>query len=160
MLVSDWLLNGCMQSCLHVDDATSRRTKLRRRQRSEACADVLLAIIRDTTLSCTGTTFTYCVAASSAHPCHNQTAPLNRIACDLQVWDTSTLGSLKQPAESSGSPAKLQTKSAVVAHDKDINAVAVSPDDSVAATASRTALSRCPPAPPPPSLLYSHMSAC
>ena len=55
----------------------------------------------------------------------------------VQVWDTSSV----RPSELQGavgpSPTKLQTKAAVVAHDKDINAVAVSPDDALACTASQ-----------------------
>ena len=56
------------------------------------------------------------------------------MAGSLQVWDTSAAGASAQMAEG---PAKLQTKAAVVAHDKDINAVAVSPDDALACTASQ-----------------------
>ncbi|PSC70582.1 transducin beta 3 isoform B [Micractinium conductrix] len=49
----------------------------------------------------------------------------------LKVWDTAAL------AMDAAAPAKLRVTAAVAAHDKDINAVAVAPNDSVICTGSQ-----------------------
>ena len=54
----------------------------------------------------------------------------------LKVWDTSTL------ELDSDSPAKLRVISAVAAHDKDINSVALSPNDAVLVTGSQDRMAK------------------
>lgn len=61
--------------------------------------------------------------AASHSPTHSLFSP------PLQVWDIKSLG-LPEGAPASGKPAKLRVTAAVAAHDKDINAVAVAPNDS------------------------------
>ena len=58
----------------------------------------------------------------------------------LKVWDISTLEYDEEetvPSSSSSAVVALQATAAVAAHSKDINAVAVAPNDSVVATASQ-----------------------
>lgn len=64
----------------------------------------------------------------------------------VQVWDVSKLldGSTREGEE--GKTPRLRATAAVAAHDKDINALAVSPNDALICTASqdRTAKARPP----------------
>ena len=66
----------------------------------------------------------------------------------LKVWDVaSALALAASPAEGSGvSVPKLKATAATAAHDKDINAIAVAPNDSLICTASqdRTAKVKAP----------------
>ncbi|KAK3279341.1 hypothetical protein CYMTET_12771 [Cymbomonas tetramitiformis] len=56
----------------------------------------------------------------------------------IKVWDLSKLAELEgTPASAGGTPVPLYTKAAVAAHDKDINALAVAPNDAVLCTASQ-----------------------
>lgn len=73
----------------------------------------------------------------------------------VQVWDTSSVRPSELPGAVGAGPIKLQTKAAVVAHDKDINAVAVSPDDALACTASQDRTVKVSPFPSFRSLLMS-----
>lgn len=63
----------------------------------------------------------------------------------MQVWDVKPF--LAAGSAAGSAPAELRATAAVAAHDKDINAVAVAPNDSLVVTASqdRTAKVRCLP---------------
>lgn len=63
-----------------------------------------------------------------------------------QVWDVSAASAAADEGASSEQPAQLRSTAAVAAHDKDINALAVSPNDALICTASqdRTAKVRPP----------------
>lgn len=54
----------------------------------------------------------------------------------LQVWDLAAALDAANSAEAS-SPGQMVATAAVAAHDKDINAVAVSPNDALVVTASQ-----------------------
>lgn len=54
----------------------------------------------------------------------------------LKVWDLAAALAAEAPADG-GKPAKLKATAATAAHDKDINAVAVAPNDSLICTASQ-----------------------
>jgi U3 small nucleolar RNA-associated protein 13 len=54
----------------------------------------------------------------------------------LQVWDLAAALQAADSADAS-SPAQMLVTAAVAAHDKDINAVAVSPNDALVVTASQ-----------------------
>lgn len=53
----------------------------------------------------------------------------------LKVWDIAPF--VDAPASTPSPPAALRVTAAVVAHDKDINTVAVAPNDSLIATGSQ-----------------------
>ena len=55
----------------------------------------------------------------------------------LQVWDVSGVAASLDSSASSEAPAQLQSTAVVAAHDKDINALAVSPNDALICTASQ-----------------------
>lgn len=55
----------------------------------------------------------------------------------LQVWDVSSVAAAAEEAPSTAQPAQLQSTAVVAAHDKDINALAVSPNDALICTASQ-----------------------
>ncbi len=55
----------------------------------------------------------------------------------MQVWDVSGVAAAAEEGASSGKPAQLQSTAVVAAHDKDINALAVSPNDALICTASQ-----------------------
>ena len=60
--------------------------------------------------------------------------------CDtpsMQVWDVSGVAAAAEEGTSSAQPAQLQSTAVVAAHDKDINALAVSPNDALICTASQ-----------------------
>ena len=61
----------------------------------------------------------------------SHTAPLS------QVWDTAALAQALSRGEQSSKPARLQALAAVAGHDKEINAVAVSPNDALLVSASQ-----------------------
>ena len=63
-----------------------------------------------------------------------------------QVWDVSAVSAAADEGASSEQPAQLRSTAVVAAHDKDINALAVSPNDALICTASqdRTAKVRPP----------------
>ena len=63
-----------------------------------------------------------------------------------QVWDVSAVSAAADEGASSEQPAQLRLTAVVAAHDKDINALAVSPNDALICTASqdRTAKVRPP----------------
>ncbi len=55
----------------------------------------------------------------------------------MQVWDVSAVAAAADEGPSSSPPVQLQSTAVVAAHDKDINAVAVSPNDALICTASQ-----------------------
>ncbi|CAK0748051.1 hypothetical protein CVIRNUC_001810 [Coccomyxa viridis] len=55
----------------------------------------------------------------------------------LKVWDVSGVAASLDGSASSKAPAQLQSTAVVAAHDKDINALAVSPNDALICTASQ-----------------------
>lgn len=54
----------------------------------------------------------------------------------LKVWDLAA-ALVAGAADEAGKPGKLKATAATAAHDKDINAVAVAPNDSLICTASQ-----------------------
>ena len=53
------------------------------------------------------------------------------------MWDVGAVASAADESSSSAQPVQLQSTAVVAAHDKDINAVAVSPNDALICTASQ-----------------------
>ena len=62
----------------------------------------------------------------------------------LQVWDVSGVAASLDGSASSKAPAQLQSTAVVAAHDKDINALAVSPNDALICTASQDRTAKVP----------------
>ena len=62
---------------------------------------------------------------------HELSTPLS------QVWDMSGVAASLDSSISSKAPLQLQSMAVVAAHDKDINALAVSPNDALICTASQ-----------------------
>lgn len=62
----------------------------------------------------------------------------------MQVWDVSAVASAADESSSSAQPVQLQSTAVVAAHDKDINAVAVSPNDALICTASQDRTAKVP----------------
>jgi U3 small nucleolar RNA-associated protein 13 len=54
-----------------------------------------------------------------------------------QVWDVSAVSAAADESASSQQPMTLRSTAVVAAHDKDINALAVSPNDALICTASQ-----------------------
>ena len=63
----------------------------------------------------------------------------------LQVWDVSGVAASLDGSAGSAAPAQLQSTAVVAAHDKDINALAVSPNDALICTASQDRTAKVPP---------------
>ena len=57
---------------------------------------------------------------------------------DGQVWDTASFATASSSSKDpGGKPVAMRALTAVAAHDKDVNAVAVSPNDAFAVSASQ-----------------------
>ena len=62
----------------------------------------------------------------------------------MQVWDVSGVAAALDGSASSEAPAQLLSTAVVAAHDKDINALAVSPNDALICTASQDRTAKVP----------------
>ena len=62
-----------------------------------------------------------------------------------QVWDVSGVAAALDGSAGSEAPAQLQSTAVVAAHDKDINALAVSPNDALICTASQDRTAKVTP---------------